>query len=87
MLSFDQARQQVIEVVTARRRTSASELVDIGKAFGRILAEQVVADRDYPPFDRSTRDGFAVRAGDIAGQSITSRSSARSRQATPSPAR
>ena len=25
------------------------------------------ADRDQPPFDRSTRDGFAVRAGDLAG--------------------
>ena len=25
-----------------------------------------VADRDYPPFDRSTRDGFAVRAADAA---------------------
>src|SRR5713101_7534205 len=71
MLSFDQARQKVIEVVTARRRTSASELADIVKAFGRILADQVVAVCEYTPFDRSTRDGFAVRAGDIAGQSIT----------------
>ena len=33
-------------------------------AVGRVLAEAVVADRDQPPFDRSTRDGFAVRAGD-----------------------
>jgi molybdopterin molybdotransferase len=29
---------------------------------GRVLAEAVMADRDQPPFDRSTRDGFAVRA-------------------------
>jgi len=29
---------------------------------GRVLAEEVRADRDQPPFDRSTRDGFAVRA-------------------------
>jgi molybdopterin molybdotransferase len=29
---------------------------------GRVLAENVLADRDQPPFDRSTRDGFAVRA-------------------------
>ena len=29
---------------------------------GRVLAEKVKADRDQPPFDRSTRDGFAVRA-------------------------
>src|ERR1700745_1282896 len=41
----------------------------------RVLATGVSADRDHPPFDRSTRDGFAVRAADfgdvplkIAGQ-------------------
>jgi molybdopterin molybdotransferase len=30
------------------------------------LAENVVADRNYPPFNRSTRDGFALRAADAA---------------------
>jgi molybdopterin molybdotransferase len=34
---------------------------------GRVLAEDIRADRDQPPFDRSTRDGFAVRAADTAG--------------------
>ncbi len=38
--------------------------MEIEQAFGRILAAPVLADRDYPPFDRSTRDGFAVRAAD-----------------------
>jgi len=38
--------------------------VEIEEAFGRILAAPVLADRDYPPFDRSTRDGFAVRSQD-----------------------
>lgn len=37
-------------------------------AAGRVLAEDVSADRDYPPFDRSARDGFAVRAADIPGE-------------------
>ena len=32
-------------------------------SLGRVLAEAVTADRDQPPFDRATRDGFAVRAG------------------------
>jgi molybdopterin molybdotransferase len=36
-----------------------------------VLAEKVVADRDYPPFDRSTRDGFAVRAGETAQAPVT----------------
>jgi molybdopterin molybdotransferase len=33
---------------------------------GRVLAEAVLADRDQPPFDRSTRDGFAVRSSETA---------------------
>ncbi len=31
-----------------------------------VLAEPVLADRDQPPFPRSTRDGFACRAADLA---------------------
>ena len=34
-------------------------------AFGRVLRETIAADADSPPFDRSIRDGFAVRAGDV----------------------
>ena len=32
---------------------------------GRVLAEPIVAERDQPPFPRSTRDGFALRAADL----------------------
>lgn len=35
-------------------------------SLGRVLAEEVKADRDFPPFPRSTRDGYAVRASDLA---------------------
>ena len=31
----------------------------------RVLAEDVTADRDYPPFNRATRDGYAVRSADV----------------------
>jgi molybdopterin molybdotransferase len=34
-------------------------------SLNRVLAEPVLADRDQPPFPRSTRDGFAFRAKDI----------------------
>ena len=80
MLSFDRARQKVIEVASAcsmllRARSSTlfprcglptAEPRPQARACGRVLAEPIVADRDYPPFDRSTRDGFAVRAADAA---------------------
>ena len=38
------------------------ERVPLGRAAGRVLARPLVADRDQPSFDRSTRDGFACRA-------------------------
>ena len=43
------------------------ETVPLAKALGRTLARDVVASVDVPGFDRSSVDGFAVRAGDIAG--------------------
>jgi molybdopterin molybdotransferase len=64
MLSYTEARQKVIEVAGVIPRPLLRTQVEIEQAFGRILAEPVLADRDYPPFDRSTRDGFAVRAAD-----------------------
>ncbi|HKS66873.1 MAG TPA: gephyrin-like molybdotransferase Glp [Candidatus Acidoferrales bacterium] len=69
MLSFEAARAKVAEVLGARSGARETETVDISdpaSALGRILAEEVIADRDYPPFDRSTRDGYALRAADAA---------------------
>ena len=43
------------------------EVVPLLGAAGRRLAEEVVADRDYPPFDKALMDGYAVRAGEPAG--------------------
>ena len=65
MLSFEQALSEVETRVTAAGITPAIEVVPLGKAWGRVLAEEVKADRDYPPFNRSTRDGFAVRSQDV----------------------
>lgn len=62
MLSWEEARRRSIEA--ARGRTLDAEEVDLEAAAGRILAEDALADRDQPPFRRSTRDGFAVRAAD-----------------------
>lgn len=45
----------------------AAESVDLSAALGRVLAENLTAPIDLPPFDRSSVDGFAVRAADTAG--------------------
>jgi len=41
------------------------ERVPLAGAAGRVLAEAVAADRDYPPFNRATMDGYAVRSADV----------------------
>src|ERR1700685_4463938 len=65
ILSFEDARH-VVERQAARVQFSGTESVELLSAAGRVLAEPVVADRDLPPFPRSTRDGYAVRSGDLS---------------------
>jgi len=44
--------------------------VSINDALGRVLAKDIVADRDYPPFNRSAMDGYAVLSSDFKGQPV-----------------
>ena len=64
-LTFDEARACVLREVGVSMGT---ETVALDEAAGRVLAEEIAADRDYPPFPRSARDGFAVRAADLPGE-------------------
>jgi molybdopterin molybdotransferase len=64
VLSFEDARRAV-EEQAALIRPGGTESADLLAAFDRVLAESVTADRDLPPFPRSTRDGYAVRATDL----------------------
>ena len=65
-LSFEEARA----IVSQRTRETVGQLpvesVPLDAAPGRVLASEIRADRDYPPFNRSARDGFAVVASDVA---------------------
>jgi molybdopterin molybdotransferase len=65
ILSFEQARH-VVEEHAATLRPRGKELVELLDSSGQILAEPVLADRNFPPFPRATRDGYAVRAADLA---------------------
>lgn len=62
MLSYEQARNTVIEQVGKRGGPRATATVSVWDALGLVLAQEVKTDREYPPFDRSTRDGYAVRS-------------------------
>jgi molybdopterin molybdotransferase len=70
ILSFEDARGTV-EEHAARVGPGRTEFVELLAAAGRVLAEPVVADRDLPPFPRSTRDGYAVRSSDLARCPVT----------------
>lgn len=68
VLSFLEARACVEREVRAALRPLSTETVDLLDSVGRILAEEVRADRDYPALARSVRDGFAIRAADVPGE-------------------
>jgi molybdopterin molybdotransferase len=65
MLTYEQARQKVIEQLTEKKGPRATEQVRVGDALGFVLAQEVKTDREYPPFNRATRDGYAVFAADV----------------------
>jgi molybdopterin molybdotransferase len=66
MLTFEEARKEVIEQVQKRRGPRATGVVSVWEALGLVVAQAVKTDREYPPFDRSTRDGYAVRSMETA---------------------
>jgi molybdopterin molybdotransferase len=64
LLSFGDARRLVEEYALTLAPTQP-ELLSLLESYGLVLAEDLRADLDFPPFPRSTRDGFAVRAADV----------------------
>ena len=71
-------QEQFLEVVSAEEARARfaqhldltplpAEAVALADALGRVLAHDVAAPVDAPPFDRAGVDGFAVRAADTAG--------------------
>lgn len=56
---------EAIRIVKEHSSALPSELVSLEKARGRLLAQDIVADSDLPPFDRSQMDGYALRASDV----------------------
>ena len=65
MLSYEEARRKVVEQVGKLRGPRATGSVSVWDALGLLLAGEVKTDREYPPFDRSTRDGYAVRSKEV----------------------
>lgn len=61
MISISEA----LKIIESKIFTLDDETIELNDSIGRILAENIKADMDLPPFDRSQMDGFAVRAKDF----------------------
>ena len=70
VVSYTEASRIVREHADSLAPSRAPQLVELLSTLGMVLAEQVRADRDQPPFARSTRDGFACRAADLKGGAL-----------------
>ncbi len=68
MLSVAEARARILEHFSPL----GSERVPLSEAAGRVLAGDVLATTDLPPFSNSSMDGYTVRAGEAAGASANS---------------
>ncbi|MDF2454942.1 MAG: hypothetical protein K0R51_935 [Cytophagaceae bacterium] len=62
--------QEALSIILSQSRNFGSTTVSINDATGRVLAEDIYADRDYPPFHRAAMDGFALRSEDFLEKGI-----------------
>lgn len=65
LLSVEEARERVLSRIQPLQPLQ----LPLTEAYGCVLAEEVVADRDIPDFASSAMDGFAVRSSEVAGAS------------------
>ncbi|MAB73201.1 MAG: hypothetical protein CMJ54_11935 [Planctomycetaceae bacterium] len=64
-IEVEAAIARLLETIPAKRPEVTMRVTD-DDLLGRVLAEPIHADRDHPPFDRATMDGYAVRTADLA---------------------
>jgi molybdopterin molybdotransferase len=73
ILSFEAALAEVLAHAGALTAATTVQSVPLLDAAGCVLASPLRADRDQPPFDRATRDGFALRSADLAADDLSLR--------------
>src|SRR5687767_15454280 len=61
---------EAIRIVAEQTRPLPAVRIPLHQALGRVLAEDIIADMELPPFDRAQMDGYAVRAGDTKGAPV-----------------
>lgn len=72
-LSVIQATKRIKSLLVTKSKSLAiTERMSCRKAFGRILAEDITASNNTPPYDNSAMDGYAINAKDIPGSNTAS---------------
>ncbi|HXX24145.1 MAG TPA: gephyrin-like molybdotransferase Glp [Terriglobia bacterium] len=66
VVTYEQALVIVQERISGANPRPLIDTVPLDQVRGRVLAEDVMADRDLPPFHRAVRDGYALRAADLS---------------------
>jgi molybdenum cofactor synthesis domain-containing protein len=61
---------EAIRIIREQTGQLPAESIALSDAWGRVLAEEVIADSDLPPFDRAQMDGYAVRSKDVANTPV-----------------
>ncbi|MGI8967267.1 MAG: molybdopterin molybdotransferase MoeA, partial [Limisphaerales bacterium] len=61
MLQLEEARKKILEKI----QPLGSEIIPLSTSFQRVLAEEIMALVDLPPFDNSAMDGYAVQSQDL----------------------
>lgn len=64
---------EAVQIVRQHTHALETERVELPHALGRVLAQEITADSDLPPFDRSQMDGYAVRAAETTGAPVSLR--------------
>ena len=59
--------EEAVSLMTAPLSPLGTEMLPLPQALGRMLAADITAPLDQPPFDRSPLDGYALRSADLAG--------------------
>ncbi|WP_413161279.1 gephyrin-like molybdotransferase Glp [Capilliphycus salinus ALCB114379] len=67
MLPVDQAESIILDLIQPLKSPSDIETVDLQDAIGRVLASPAISSLDFPHWDNSAMDGYAVRYADIEG--------------------
>ena len=62
--------EEALEILLEKVKLQGKTRIPLVDCYQRVLAEDIIAKMDFPPFDRSPLDGYAIRAADVGHASL-----------------